>query len=30
VLADERVKLGDKLRVPAQREVGVEPLLDGA
>jgi hypothetical protein len=30
VLADERVKLGDQFRVPAQREVGVESVLDGA
>ena len=30
MLADERVKLGDELRMPAQREVRVHPLLDGA
>jgi hypothetical protein len=30
VLADEHANLGDELRVPAQREVGIEPLLDGA
>ena len=27
---DKCVKLGDELRVPAQREVGVQPLLDCA
>src|SRR5206468_858682 len=30
VLADERMKLGDELRVPAQREIRVHPLLDCA
>ncbi len=28
MLADERLKLGDDLALPTEREVGVDPLLD--